>query len=217
MGKKKAAPEGAPLWMVTYGDMMSLLFCFFVMLHTLSSLDQTKVQPVVQAFRKQFGYNPAMYVPIPGARFEMSQQHGSSNQSNFAQEGNPVKPTLSMQDPKEKVNSSYIRFAPGSEELDDEAKKHLDSIVPELQGRPQKIELKGRSSQGEKKGPYRSDMDISYARAYKVREYLIEKGIKSTRIELNTVGVNDPISESLDPSPTANCSVEISLLSEKSR
>lgn len=217
MAKKKSDEGGVPGWIVTYGDMMSLLLTFFIMLFAISSLDAAKAQAVSQSMREQFGYKPQMFVPIPGARQEKSPQDGRSEDSPLNQEGNPAKVTLSMQPPKEKVNNSYIRFTPGSEDLDEEAKKHLDSIIPELHGRPQRIELKGRSSQGEKKGPYRSDMDISYARAFKVREYLIEKGIKSSRLELNIVGISDPIPESLDSSPTANSSVEISLLSEAPR
>ena len=30
--KKKEAPAGAPEWVLTYGDMMSLLLCFFILL-----------------------------------------------------------------------------------------------------------------------------------------------------------------------------------------
>ena len=30
--KARSAPEGAPDWVVTFGDMMSLLLCFFVLL-----------------------------------------------------------------------------------------------------------------------------------------------------------------------------------------
>ena len=217
MAKKKKDEGGVPGWIVTYGDMMSLLLTFFIMLYAISSLDAAKAQAVSQSMREQFGYHPQMYVPIPGARHDKSLKDGRPQKSSTFQEGNPARPSLSTLSPKEKVNNSFVRFVSGSEELDEESRRHLDSILSELQGRPQKIELKGRTSQGEKKGPYRSDMDIAYARAYKVREYLIDKGIKNTRIELNIVGANDPVPESLDSSPTANSSVEISLLSESTR
>lgn len=42
MGKKcKCPPEGAPEWVVTYGDMMSLLLTFFILLVSLSALSDT--------------------------------------------------------------------------------------------------------------------------------------------------------------------------------
>ena len=35
--KARSAPEGAPDWVVTFGDMMSLLLCFFVLLWMISA------------------------------------------------------------------------------------------------------------------------------------------------------------------------------------
>ena len=34
--------EGAPLWVVTFGDLMSLLMCFFVLLLSFSEMDRNK-------------------------------------------------------------------------------------------------------------------------------------------------------------------------------
>ena len=34
--------EGAPLWVVTFGDLMSLLMCFFVLLLSFSEMDRKK-------------------------------------------------------------------------------------------------------------------------------------------------------------------------------
>ena len=35
--KARPAPEGVPDWVVTFGDMMSLLLCFFVLLWMISA------------------------------------------------------------------------------------------------------------------------------------------------------------------------------------
>ncbi|MBN1164106.1 MAG: flagellar motor protein MotB [Candidatus Krumholzibacteriota bacterium] len=46
--KKKGGDEaGAPAWMVTYGDLMSLLLCFFVMLVSMSSISEAKFKKAV--------------------------------------------------------------------------------------------------------------------------------------------------------------------------
>lgn len=42
MSKRKKKPEGGASWMDTYGDMVTLLLCFFVMLYSMSSVDQVK-------------------------------------------------------------------------------------------------------------------------------------------------------------------------------
>ncbi|MBD3179645.1 MAG: OmpA family protein [Candidatus Latescibacteria bacterium] len=44
---KKGKSGGAPEWMVTYGDMMTLLLCFFVMLVSMSSIQDSKYKKAV--------------------------------------------------------------------------------------------------------------------------------------------------------------------------
>ena len=41
--------------MVTFSDMMTLVLCFFVLLYSMSSLDQAKWRSIVQAFSKNMG------------------------------------------------------------------------------------------------------------------------------------------------------------------
>lgn len=52
MAKKKrsSAPESGASWMDTYGDMVTLLLCFFVLLYSISSVDQAKWVMVVKSF-----------------------------------------------------------------------------------------------------------------------------------------------------------------------
>jgi len=38
--------KGAPKWMVTFGDLMSLLLCFFVLLLSFSEMDRQKYKLV---------------------------------------------------------------------------------------------------------------------------------------------------------------------------
>ena len=50
--KKKGGGEGGANWMDTYGDMVTLLLCFFVLLYSISTIDQEKWMIVVQSFNK---------------------------------------------------------------------------------------------------------------------------------------------------------------------
>jgi len=50
--KKKSSGGGGANWMDTYGDMVTLLLCFFVLLYSISSLDQEKWMLVVRSFNK---------------------------------------------------------------------------------------------------------------------------------------------------------------------
>jgi flagellar motor protein MotB len=58
MGKEKCPecpPEGAPLWMVTYGDLMTLLLCFFVLLFSFSEMDVLQFESMKESFTGAFG------------------------------------------------------------------------------------------------------------------------------------------------------------------
>ena len=53
--KKAEAPAGAPDWMVTYGDMVTLLLTFFVLLLAMSEIKQDqKMMDFMQAVKEAF-------------------------------------------------------------------------------------------------------------------------------------------------------------------
>ena len=47
--------EGAPAWMVTFGDLMSLLLCFFVLMLSFSEMDRNKYRIVSGSLKNAFG------------------------------------------------------------------------------------------------------------------------------------------------------------------
>lgn len=50
--KKPPEPEaGAPMWMTTYGDFMGLLLTFFILLVSMSSIQDTKFRQAIESFR----------------------------------------------------------------------------------------------------------------------------------------------------------------------
>lgn len=50
MARKSKAPEGGANWMDTYGDMVTLLLCFFVLLYSMSTIDSSKWIMIVKSF-----------------------------------------------------------------------------------------------------------------------------------------------------------------------
>jgi chemotaxis protein MotB len=53
--EKKCPPEGLPGWMGTYGDLVTLLLCFFVLLYAFSTTDSQKFKNLIMSFRGTFG------------------------------------------------------------------------------------------------------------------------------------------------------------------
>ena len=53
--KKEDAPApGSPAWMATFSDLMNLLLCFFVLLFSMSSVDQAKWDAMAQSLASTF-------------------------------------------------------------------------------------------------------------------------------------------------------------------
>ena len=48
--KKKSSSGGGANWMDTYGDMVTLLLCFFVLLYSMSTISEDKWKAIVQSF-----------------------------------------------------------------------------------------------------------------------------------------------------------------------
>ncbi len=48
--KKKSSGGGGANWMDTYGDMVTLLLCFFVLLYSMSTISEDKWKAIVQSF-----------------------------------------------------------------------------------------------------------------------------------------------------------------------
>lgn len=53
--KPEECKAGAPEWMVTYGDLVTLLMCFFVLLFAFSEIDAQKFEAVMQSFQGSAG------------------------------------------------------------------------------------------------------------------------------------------------------------------
>lgn len=65
---KKLEKKGVPAYMVTLGDMWSLMLTFFIMLFAMSQVDATKFKKVEGSLKNTFGYNQLTprYHPPPG-------------------------------------------------------------------------------------------------------------------------------------------------------
>lgn len=54
---EECPPQGAPAWMATFSDLVTLLLTFFVLLYAMSKTDESKFQSVAGSIRKAFAGN----------------------------------------------------------------------------------------------------------------------------------------------------------------
>ena len=75
----KKAPAGAPLWMVTFADLMSLLVTFFVLILSFSIMDMQRYFEVAGSIREAFGFQEEVIksgiVEIDGTPFRDQPRH----------------------------------------------------------------------------------------------------------------------------------------------
>ncbi len=57
--KQEDPPKGAPAWMSTFSDLMNLLLCFFVLLYSMSSVDEEKFQQVIASLQSTVSFLPS--------------------------------------------------------------------------------------------------------------------------------------------------------------
>lgn len=61
MGRKEECKKGAPEWMTTFSDLMSLLLCFFVLLFSLSVIEKVRFEQTISSIQGALGRIPNMF------------------------------------------------------------------------------------------------------------------------------------------------------------
>ena len=74
--KKKKSGGGGANWMDTYGDMVTLLLCFFVLLYSMSTISQDKWKAIVQSFNPSAVEDPRATAGADGPNADEFGQSG---------------------------------------------------------------------------------------------------------------------------------------------
>lgn len=222
---------GIPEWVVTFGDMMSLLLTFFIMLVSLSEIkEKEEYQAMVQSMTKRFGYESAVQSFAPGqakprnSKIAKVANEGRARRLQTTMGGDKAQaptgdhPQVRIVRPGEIAEiGAVIFFAEGIAELDDEARGDLDTAADSFRGQPQKIEVRGHTSRKPlpKDSPYQTHWELAFARCWNTYQYLMSKGIDPRRIRISQAGFFEPLH--LVASPLAqreNPRVEVFMLDE---
>jgi len=230
MAEEEDDVAGIPEWVVTFGDMMSLLLTFFIMLVSLSEVKQEEMyQAMVESMRQQFGHDSSSASLSPGKvrprTAEMTQlaAMGRAMRANIMQGGNKVEAPVgdemlvrSIRSGQQTNVGTMVTFAADTNELTDEHRRVLTSVQTQLSGKPQKIEIRGHTSRHPASDQYRDNWDLAYERARAVSEYLVEfQGIDRRRIRITVAGEHEPVTTAVKAGlRRRNDRVEVFLLDE---
>jgi len=206
MAKDKCpdCPECLPEWLAAFGDLMSLLLCFFVLLLSMSSMDARKVSEAIGSL------SGAMSVLEGGTKTEISKKRIQEStpiesQDETSDTVNRIKQAISdanemmekgkgaavsLEDAEEGFVISLpaaLLFKPGSATIDNEdALLFLKRIALIIQELPNSVDV---SVQGHtdnippgKDSAFKDNWELSSFRALAVLHELINDGVKPNRI-----------------------------------
>lgn len=236
MAIEEEADEGGgiPEWVVTFGDMMSLLLTFFIMLVSLSEIKQEEqYQALVESIREQFGHDASISALVPGnskprnSAIANMASMGRARRYNMMRGGDKVQapvgdhPRVRIVRPGTRtVVGSVFTFDGDSIALTQQHKIDLQVLAGDLGGKPQKVEVRGHTSGGPlpSDAPYADHWDLAYRRAKAVAAFLIDDlGIDAQRVRIAVAGPNEPCTLAVDPElQKLNDRVEVYMLDEVS-
>ena len=206
MAKNKCpeCPEGAPDWLVSYGDMTTLLLCFFVFLLVTAKVDVDKLSSASGYMASKMGLLPA----------------NTKNNNVVQKKEDPSKglrgdqdQTLSIDEGKKFVMGGREMFGKGDANptYNAEIEREIMSFARQIRGTRNIIEIRGHTSAKETEGTiYRDEMDLSTERARSIREYLVKSGrLQADRIRIVGCGDHEPLRSNLFVDKEKNRRVEI--------
>ncbi|MDH3346565.1 MAG: OmpA family protein [Desulfobulbaceae bacterium] len=213
---KECPPAGAPLWMVTFSDMVTLLLTFFVLLLSMASLDEIKFSKANNSLKEAFGfhrvspkleYNIPVHPTPPKAEFTPVPQKIIKKAFEHIQ----LKITASKLNEQVELirkdkNSIIIRlkesllFAPGKPTLDPAAYPLLRKLGDIIRPLPLSIRMEGHTDSIPTTDKTMSNWDLSVYRAVSVmRFYNRGKLISTERLSAVGYGADAPIVPNTNP------------------
>lgn len=198
----KKVKAGAPEWMCTFSDLVTLLMCFFVLLFAMSTTQQETYKELVQSLRSALG---SQAVPESGTREGLTMHAVPSEQPSENQQidelGGMIEKELEeiVSEVRELVlfnklggevsvtktedgvvitMSDLLLFAQGGATLSDKGQDILQKVASVLSKLAYRVKIKGHTdAEPISSALYPSNWELSSARASTVVRLLIQNGV----------------------------------------
>lgn len=208
------------LWAVTYGDLMSYLMIFFLVLFSfsLSKADRTKSRKYEESLiniEKTFGGKSS---DKRAERVKAQEREDNvADKIKQSMADNKMAGLVQIDSNEHRVKlvlTEAVLFDSGRADLKERAKEVLAPIVVELKKLPNDVLVEGHTDNVPiHHGRYSTNWELSMARAYSVIRFLEQSGMAPKRLAGIGYGENRPVTENTTPEARAkNRRIEISLL-----
>lgn len=215
-------------WLTTYGDAMTLLLVFFVLLLSMSTINPETFHVVISSFQGAVGVFKAGKTLTPGELMDMgvNVHELSEAQTTTAQQI----PEQVQKELQREMSEATIRkderglviqitdkllFPPGDVQLSPEGRQYLSNVAEFLRApgvAERKLRVEGHTD-NRSPGSYSSNWTISVLRASNVVEQLSAEGISGSRLSAVGFGSTRPVaSNGTEQGRAKNRRVEIVVL-----
>ncbi|MGE5559978.1 MAG: OmpA family protein [Chloroflexota bacterium] len=227
-GGSFAPTSNAPGWMLTYGDLVTQILIFFVLLFSFSNVDQGKFGAAMISLQGSLGVLPGSTAIIDtgtgsGGTSQPTMTQADMGQLEQAQKliqeglGATAGVETTIEDDRGLVIrlKDSILFDSGQADLKPAAKAVLDKVAESARKLPNHIRIEGHTDNRPiNTARFPSNWELSTARATNVIRYLIEhSGLSAKRLSAAGYGEYRPVSDnSTEAGRAENRRVDIVLL-----
>jgi chemotaxis protein MotB len=221
--------KGLDDWVMTYGDMMSLLLTFFVLIVSFSSMQQTKFEQAASSLQEAFGVLKSAESVIVLEEPVIPNHEPQEEEAEMLFEVRSVEKLILEEGLDKEVEveitedgvlfrlNSEFAFVSGGAELKEESQSVLDRLSSFFLKFPYKIRIDGHTDDVPiNSAKFPSNWELSAARAVSVARYFQGMGLPPERIAATGLGEYHPIADNATPEGRAkNRRVEVFLKLDK--
>ena len=215
-GGGEGGGENSERWLVSYADFITLLMVLFVVLYSMGQVNVQKYKQLAESMRAAFSLGGATHVidttintsggtldngqpkpivvpGIPEAPPKSEEVAGELTQMlSGAGLGNQVSVQTNVEGILISLSEKLV-FKEGTIEMPSEAYPILDTISGMLKPIDNPIRLVGHTDNSPPLDPFKTNMQLSVARAMVIGDYLTSKGIDPSRLIISGRGEYDTV------------------------
>lgn len=231
--KKGAGGPSSPLWCLTYGDMITNVLCFFVMLFAFARFDSAKLEQVAASASTSFQMAPSILsnqgnyrnlvvggqglLNFPGSRHKAEMPRVVQRVKRLLQTApltDRIEVAIENQNVKIRIPTGVL-FNSGQATLQAGSERLLDAISPMFTQIPNEIRVEGHSDDVPlRSANFPSNWELSSARACTVIRYYIDNfNVPPTRFSAQGFASFKPLDNTMtEAAREKNRRVEITIL-----
>ena len=187
--RRREGAVGRDRWLLSFADLMTLLFAFLLLLYASTAFDQRQQDDLQSALRSSFGGKPK----APSVLDTLAERLRPEFARLLVLDVLTLERELGA---LRLVIHSRKLFASGSEQINDRYDDLLRHLVAQMEGLPLVLVVEGHTdSLAPREGPFATNLALSAARASAVGERLLSFGLPQEKLSVSGYGAERPVAD----------------------